>query len=625
MKLTKYFFQTVKEAPADADIESQKLFMKANFIKKLSPGIYSYLPLALRSIRKFENIVREEMNKSGANEILMPMVQPKELWDETGRYDIMGKGLARFKDRNDHWFCLGATHEEVVTDIVRKTVQSYRDLPFNLYQIQTKFRDEIRPRFGLMRGKEFIMKDAYSFDVDREAALKSYQVMYDAYKNIFKRCGLEFRIVKADAGAIGGSITHEFQVLANSGEDQIMACTSCEYASNIEITPAISNDPEISNDTSVFSSGDFKVYDNQKWNCKVSIHNSQLEKYQTKFADNDLKSKLNSKNALFTLGLKTIESLSKFLQVPGSQLAKTLFYKYDDGKKFICVMVRGDDELNEIKLKNHLGISTNPEMCHEEEVKNITGGALPGSCGPVGLSGSVQVVCDSRLKNLKNWIVGANVDHFHLTHINPDKDFKVTSWADLRKAKEGDSCPDCKSGKLKSFRGIEVGHVFYLGDKYSKAMKAQFLDVNGKTNFCEMGCYGIGVTRTVQAAIEQNNDKDGMIWPITLAPFEVLITLIDVDDPQIKSIAEDLYSGLLKQGIEVLMDDRNERPGSKFKDADLIGIPLRVNVGKKSFTESGAVEVIERKTKKIEKIPAGDALSKVLAWVKEEKAKCSIP
>ncbi|MBK9293074.1 MAG: proline--tRNA ligase [Oligoflexia bacterium] len=588
MKLTKYFFQTVKEAPGDADIESQKLFMKANFIKKLSPGIYSYLPLALRSIRKFENIVRQEMDKSGANEILMPMVQPKELWDETGRYEVMGKGLARFKDRNDHWFCLGATHEEVVTDIVRKTIQSYRDLPFNLYQIQTKFRDEIRPRFGLMRGKEFIMKDAYSFDVNKEAALKSYDVMYNTYKNIFKRCGLEFRIVKADAGAIGGSITHEFQVLAQSGEDQIMACQSCEYASNIEITPAISEDNPITNNLNEAS-------------------------FQTK--------KINNKTAIHTPNLKTIEDLAKFLKVKNSNLAKTLFYKTSD-KKFICVMVCGDDELNEIKLKNHLGLSAVPEMCHAEEIKQITNGASAGSCGPVGLN--IQILCDNRLKALKNWVVGANIDDYHFININEGTDFKATAWVDLRKAQEGDSCPECKAGKLKSFRGIEVGHVFFLGDKYSKAMKAQFLDVNGKAQYCEMGCYGIGITRTVQAAIEQGHDKDGMIWPITLAPFEVLITLIDVEDAQIKSIAEELYQALLSKGIEVLLDDRNERPGSKFKDADLIGIPLRINIGKKSFAD-GFVEMVERKTKKMEKIKHTEVLDKILTWVKEEKKKCLTP
>lgn len=568
MRISKYFFHTLKESPSDAEIESHKLLVRAGFIKKLAPGIHTYLPMGLRSLRKFENIVREEMNRAGAIEILMPMVQPEELWQESKRWDIMGKGLLKFKDRNDHMMCLGPTHEEVVTDIVRREVKSYRDLPLNLYQIQNKYRDEVRARFGLMRGKEFMMKDAYSFDVDQEAALKSYDIMYKTYKRIFSRCGFEFRTVRADSGAIGGSHTHEFQVLAGSGEDQIMACDKCEYASNIEITPALEKRP------------------------KAKPSGAKVEKFATP-------------------GLKTIDDLSGFLKVPAHNLAKTLFYKIAKDK-FICILLRGDDELNEIKLKNLYNLDAPPELCHEAEVLQITG-AHPGSCGPVGLK--IAVVCENGLQSLSDWVVGANEDGFHLKNVNPDIDFKPARWADLRRAKEGDACPECSEGKLKSHRGIEVGHVFYLGTKYSKSMGASFLDEKGKSHFCEMGCYGIGIGRTVQAAIEQCHDQDGMIWPLPLAPFEVLITLLDVSDPETKAVADRLYQGLQDAGVEVLMDDREERPGSKFKDADLIGIPLRINVGKKSLADGGQIEMIERQGKKMTKIKAEEGLASIKNWL----------
>ncbi len=626
MKLSKYFFRTLKEAPGDADIESQKLFIRGNFIKKLAPGSYTYMPLGLRSLRKFENIVREEMNRAGAIELLMPMVQPRELWEETGRWEIMGKGLMRMKDRNEHEFCLGATHEEVITDIARKEIQSYRDLPLSFYQIQTKYRDEIRPRFGLMRGKEFLMKDAYSFDVSKEKALESYWNMYHAYQRIFARCGLEYRVVKADAGAIGGSLTHEFQVLAQSGEDLILACDNCDYASNIEITPSVStNEPIVElPETLIFKSADFKKFSLKGVDLHAAIkHEEKIQKFDFKEA----KLKPASDKGLgiiFTPGLKTIEDLAKFLKTESLNLAKTLFFRISDDR-YLCVMVRGDDELNPIKLKNALGLSKDPELCNEGEVM-ILSGAAPGSCGPIGLNLGlkIEVIVDDRLKNLKNWVVGANLDHFHLFNVNPEKDFSVTMWADLRKVKEGNTCPECGVGKLRGHRGIEVGHIFYLGDKYSKVMKSQFLDEAGKANNCEMGCYGIGVSRTIQAAIEQSHDKDGMIWPLSLAPFQVLICLIDIEDAEIKAVAEEIYQALVNKGVEVLMDDRNERPGSKFKDADLVGIPLRVNVGKKSFAESGSVELIERKTKAMEKVIAKDAVSKVLEWIKKEKAKTDL-
>jgi prolyl-tRNA synthetase len=588
MRLSKYFFHTLKESPSDAEIESHRLLIRANFIKKLAPGLYSYLPMGLRSVRKFENIVREEMNRAGAIEILMAMVQPRELWDESGRWEVMGKGMLKMKDRNDHELCIGPTHEEVVTDIARREVKSYRDLPLNLYQIQTKFRDEVRPRFGLMRGKEFIMKDAYSFDVDKEAALKSYEAMFNAYKRIFFRCGLDFRTVRADSGAIGGSHTHEFQVLASSGEDQIMACTNCDYASNVEITPAQSPT---------------NLDGPHGLNLKEHIKSLGL--------------KVEGERKIHTPNLKTIDDLEKFLKIPAHNLVKTLFYKIAD-KKFLCILIRGDEELNEIKLKNLYDLKMPPEMAREDEVLAITGGAHPGSCGPVGLQ-NIAVICDNSLKNLKDWIVGANQDDYHLFNVNPDTDFKVARWADLRKAREGDLCPECKTGTLKSHRGIEVGHVFYLGDKYSKSMKAVFLDENSKSRNCEMGCYGIGIGRTVQAAIEQSHDKDGMIWPLPLAPFEVLICLLDVDDAETKGVAEKIYAELLAKGVEVLLDDRNERPGIKFKDADLIGIPFRINVGKKSLTDGGQVEVIDRKSKAMTKFKASEVTPQVLGLLKTQR------
>jgi len=586
MRLSQYFFHTLKESPSDAEIESHRLLIHANFIKKLAPGLYSYLPLGLRSLRKFENIVREEMNRAGAIEILMPIVQPRELWEESGRWEVMGKGLLKMVDRNEHELCLGATHEEVVTDIARREVKSYRDLPLNLYQIQTKYRDEVRPRFGLMRGKEFIMKDAYSFDVDKEAALKSYEIMFNAYKRIFTRCGLNFRTVRADSGAIGGSHTHEFQVLASSGEDQIMACTNCDYASNVEITPA-STPQDASHGL----------------NIKEHIGGLGI--------------KIEGENKIHTPGLKTIDDLAKFLKIQAHNLVKTLFYKIAD-KKILCILIRGDEELNEIKLKNLYDLKMPPELAREEDVLAITGGAHPGSCGPVGLQ-NIAVICENGLKTLKDWIVGANQDDYHLININPDIDFKVTRWADLRKAREGDSCPECKTGTLKSHRGIEVGHVFYLGDKYSKIMKAVFLDEQSKSKPCEMGCYGIGIGRTVQAAIEQNHDKDGMIWPLPLAPFEVLICLLDVDDGETRGVAEKIYSELVDQKVEVLLDDRQERPGIKFKDADLIGIPFRINVGKKSLADGGQVELIDRKSKEMKKVKSSLISSQVLELLAKQR------
>lgn len=560
MKWSKQYLFTVKEAPADAEIVSHQLMARAGLIKKLAPGIFSYGHLALRSLRKFERIVREELDKRGCQEILMPMVQPASIWQETKRWTEMGEGLLRFKNRNEHEFCLGATHEEVVTDYVRKDVRSYRDLPINLYQIQTKYRDELRPRFGLMRGREFIMKDGYSFDIDRESALKTYALMYEAYQAIFSRVGLNFRIVQADAGNIGGSQTHEFQVLAEAGEDHLMVCDRCDFAANIEVAPVLPPPA-------------------------VTQQADPLEAFPTP-------------------GLKTIRDLSTHLNINENSLVKTLFFALDEipqaqanGKAFaaVAVLLRGGDELNPVKLKAALGLPNPPRMLTDEEVNQVSG-AWPGSCGPVGLT--IPVYMDLSVCSLPSLIVGANRDSEHLRRVIWPRDFRPTSIVDLRLAAAGDHCPQCDSGHYHSHRGIEVGHVFYLGAKYSRSMQASFLDPQGQTQFMEMGCYGIGVSRTIQAAVEQNHDKDGIIWPLAIAPYEVHLTVLDPSDPQVASAADKLYADLQALGIGVLMDDREERPGVKFKDADLLGMPLRINLGRRGL-ESGKLELISRSTKEV--------------------------
>jgi len=562
MKWSQSHIYTLKEAPSDAEIPSHQLMVRAGLIKKLAPGMYTYGPLALRAIRKFENIIREELNKRGGNEILMPMVHPRELWEETNRWEEMGAGLLKFKNRNDHWFCLGATHEEAVVDFVRHDIKSYKDLPKNIYQIQTKYRDEIRPRFGLMRGREFIMKDAYSFDVDQAGALKAYDAMYDAYKAIFDRLGVQYRIVQADAGNIGGSQTHEFQLLAEAGEDALLVSDTTDFAANVEVCPAIDAEPQVSNAAPL-----------------------ALEKFAT-------------------LGQKTIADLSKFTKVPERELVKTLFYSANDrtspkdtSLKPVAILLRGSDELNPVKLKNVLGLTNPPLMLTDEEVRQVAG-ASPGSCGPVGLK--IPVYMDNGVLGLKNYITGANEDGYHIKNVNHGRDFQVTKVADLRMAREGDKCPQ-SNGRLKSYRGIEVGHVFYLGKKYSEKMKASFLDAQGKAQPFEMGCYGIGVTRTVQACIEQNHDKDGIIWPAAIAPFDVHVCLLDPKDEKSLTVCQDLEKQLEARGYDVLIDDRDERPGVKFKDADLLGMPTRIVIGKKGLDQN-EIEVVNRRTKEMQKL-----------------------
>lgn len=573
MKWSKTHIFTLKEAPSDAEIPSHRLLIRAGFMKKLAPGLYTYGALALRAIRKFENIIREELAKEDAIEILMPVVHPKELWVETNRWSEMGDGLLKFKNRNGHEFCLAATHEEAVVDYVRHELKSYRDFPKNIYQIQTKYRDEIRPRFGLMRGREFSMKDAYSFDVDQPGALKTYDQMYGAYQRIFNRLGLQYRIVQADAGNIGGSQTHEFQLLADAGEDALLVSDTTQFAANIEVCPAIDAVP-------------YK-----------SPHSTELP--VEKFATPDQ---------------KTIADLEKFTGVPANELVKTVFFSGNEGTdpkdtsiKAFAVLLRGSDEVNPVKVKNLLKLSNPPLMLTDEEVRKASG-AGPGSCGPVGLK--IPVYADNGVQPLKNYIVGANEDGYHLKNVNHGRDYQVTQFVDLRMAREGDKCPE-SNGHLKSYRGIEVGHVFYLGQKYAKKMNGVYLDKNGKSQFYEMGCYGIGVTRTVQACIEQSHDQDGIIWPMAITPYHVHICHLDPKDPTATQFVETITKELESKNVEVLVDDRDERPGFKFKDADLLGFPVRIVVGKKGL-ESDQIEVVFRKTKEVFKVTKAQAIQKAL-------------
>ncbi len=546
MRYSEYLLPTLKEIPGDAEVISHQLMLRAGMIRKVAAGIYDYLPLGLRVIRKVENIVREEMNRAGAIEVLMPVVVPAELWEETGRWQQYGKELLRIQDRKQTDFCLGPTHEEVITEIVRGTVRSYRQLPLNLYQIQTKFRDEIRPRFGLMRGREFIMKDAYSFDVDDAGADASYDKMYLAYRRIFSRCGLKFRAVEADTGNIGGTSSHEFMVLAESGEDAIASCNLCEYAANVE-------------------------------KAELRPPSGEPAAPQADLTE------------VSTPGQKSIDEVSGFLQVDSAQTLKTLVIQTDQGET-LAVLLRGDRELNDIKLCRLLGCNW-IELASEDDVLKVTG-APSGFAGPVGLK--LRVIADSEVRTMSDFVVGANRNDAHFTGTNLGRDFQVETFADLRQAEQGDICPRC-DGQLEIWRGIEVGHVFKLGTKYSESMKSSVLDDQGKERILVMGCYGIGIGRTAAAAIEQNHDQNGIIWPMPLAPFQVIITLLNPNDEAVNKAGERLYQELLKRDIEVLLDDRDERPGSKFKDADLLGIPLRVNVGARGLKEQ-AYELQDRRS-----------------------------
>lgn len=543
MKFSQLFIPTLKETPAEAELISHKYLIRGGFIMKIAAGIYNYLPLGLKVIRNVENIVREEMNASGAIELLMPAVLPSELWKESGRWEVMGKELLKFKDRHERDFCIGPTHEEIITDIVRHHVRSFRQMPVNFYQIQTKFRDEIRPRFGIMRGREFIMKDAYSFDVDEEAAIKSYNIMRKTYSRIFERCGLEFRAVEADTGAIGGKFSAEFMVLAESGEDKIASCDKCSYASNLELAGI----------------GDITV------GARHAMPSSGASSGPKKVSTPDK---------------KTVEQVTEFLGVKAENLVKTILFTTSSGP--VAALVRGDHDVNEIKLRKALDVAE-MEMADEAQVKEISRAAV-GFAGPVGIK--TKIIADWAVAEMADFVTGANEDDAHFTGVNHTKDFEVSEWADIRTADEGDACPQegCE-GKLRISRGIEVGHVFMLGTKYSESMGATYLDSDGKDREIIMGCYGIGIGRTAAAAIEQNYDDRGIIWPVPLAPFKVYVLPVDVKDDTIMDVANKIHRDLEAAGIETILDDRAERAGAKFADADLIGIPLRITIGKKGLKE----------------------------------------
>jgi prolyl-tRNA synthetase len=544
--------------------------LRAGLIRKLSSGVYSLLPLGKRAAMKVENIVREEMNRIGSLEILMPILSPAELWTESGRWDVYGKELMRVKDRHDRFFALGPTHEEVVTDIVRREVRSYRQIPLTLYQIQTKFRDEVRPRFGVVRAREFMMKDAYSFHRDEASLSETYEKMYEAYTRIFKRCGLMFGAVEADSGAIGGDVTHEFMVFAETGESQVFAC-ECGYAATSDSAECDVEGPETGGDP------------------------MPVEKVSTP-------------------GMRTVEEVTEFLKRKPTDLLKTIIY--NTGDSYVAVLIRGDREINEIKLVKVLG-AVNLVMASPEEIEKLTGGPL-GFSGPVGLKGA-KVIADHTVAGMANMVTGANEADAHYVNVNRGRDFEVDEFHDVLETVAGDKCKRC--GKpLSTWRGIEVGQVFKLGTKYSEIMKATFLDEKGAERPFVMGCYGIGITRTVAAAIEQHNDKDGIAWPISIAPFEVHVLPTNVTESDLKTTAEAIHDGLVEKGIEVLLDDRDERPGNKFKDADLVGFPLRVTVGERAAKE-GNVELRIRNTGETIKIPKDDAVKVISEVVAEEKKK----
>ena len=553
MRVSKLYAPTLREVPAEAEVVSHQLMLRAGFMRKAAGGIYTYLPLAWRVLKKIERIVREEMDAKGSQELLMPIVQPAEIWQESGRWDVYGAEMFRLQDRHNRCFCLGPTHEEMVTTLIRGDVRSYRQLPLSVYQIQNKYRDERRPRFGLMRGREFIMKDAYSFDRDEAGLDKSYQDMYDAYTNIFTRCGLNFRPVEADSGAIGGSGSHEFMVIADSGEAEIVFCISCDYAANVE-------------------------------KAELFPLEAQEEAMLTK-------------EEVVTPDCKTIADVCAYLKLPVDHSVKAVAYNSEKG--LILCFVRGDHEVNEIKVINTCGV-IDLEMATEEQL--AAAGTVGGYMGPVGIENKkVIVVVDATVMKMHNVCCGANKEGYHFINVNPGRDFTPTYVADIRLIQEGDPCPHC-GGEVSKARGIEVGQVFKLFTKYSSALKATYLDENGKEQPMVMGCYGVGVSRTMAAAIEQNYDDNGIIWPIEIAPYHVLVVPVNTKDEASAAKAEEIYMQLKKVGLETVIDDRNDRPGVKFKDADLIGYPLRVVVGPKTLTE-GKLEVKIRKTGEIRYLP----------------------
>lgn len=559
MRVSKFLLSTVRETPAEAETISHKLMLRAGMIRKLAAGVYSWLPLGLRVLRKVEGVVREEMNRAGAQEVLMPAVQPAELWQESGRWDQYGPELLRIKDRHQRDFCFGPTHEEVITDLIRREVKSYRQLPANFYQIQMKFRDEIRPRFGVMRAREFLMKDAYSFHIDDASLKETYKVMHETYTRIFTRVGLEFRPVAADTGAIGGSASHEFHVLADSGEDAIAICDKCAYAANVELAPAL---PPLG---------------------KRAEPAKAME-------------------TVATPGQHTIEEVSKFLKIDPKQTAKTLLVRGTGG--VVALVLRGDHELNAIKAEKLPQVNKPLEFVTPGEVE-LAAGCEPGSIGPVGLK--ITVIADESAVRLADFVCGANVNGKHLVNVNWGRDLPEPTVADIRNVVEGDPCPtgnhgNC-TGTVSIRRGIEVGHIFQLGTKYSEAMQATVLDEAGKAVVMPMGCYGIGVSRVVAAAIEQNNDDNGIIWTDGIAPFQIALVPIGYHkSAALKETVDKLYGELTAAGLDVLLDDRNERPGVMFADMDLIGIPHRLVLGEKGLAK-GMVEYKSRREKDAREIP----------------------
>ncbi len=545
MRQSSNLIPTLREVPADAEIKSHQLLLRAGFMRQNASGIYSFLPLGYRVLRKVEQIVREEMERAGSVELLMPALQQAELWQESGRWYSYGPELMRMKDRHNREFALGATHEEVITSLVRDEVKSYKRLPLNLYQIQTKFRDEKRPRFGLLRGREFVMKDAYSFHASKESLDDTYNKMYEAYSRIFERCGLNFRAVIADSGAIGGKDTHEFMVLSDIGEDTIAYSDTSSYAANIEMAAVTA------------------VYEKENEAAEA------LEKVETPTQ-------------------KSIEEVSAFLHVEASKCIKSLLFKVDD--RFVLVLVRGDHEVNDIKVKNHFEASI-VELASVEETKEIMGCEV-GFLGPISVSEKVEIIADNAVQAMTNAVSGANEAGYHFKNVNPERDFQ-TAYTDIRFIQEGDPSPDGQ-GVIKFAKGIEVGHVFKLGTRYSEAMNATYLDENGRTQPMIMGCYGIGVSRTVAAVAEQFNDENGLVWPAAVAPYQVHLIPVNMKNEEQKELGEKLYNELLAKGYEVLMDDRAERPGVKFADSDLIGIPVRVTIGKRAA--EGIIELKVRST-----------------------------
>ena len=563
MRVSQFFISTLKEAPSEAELISHKLMLRAGLIKRLGSGLYSWMPLGLRILRKVENIVREEMNKSGAIEVLMPAIQPAELWQETGRWEVFGPQMLKIKDRHEHDFCFGPTHEEIITDIARREIKSYRQLPLNFYQIQTKFRDEIRPRFGVMRAREFLMKDAYSFHTDENSLAQTYQLMFETYSRIFTRLGLKFRAVAADTGAIGGSGSHEFHVLAESGEDAIAFCPNSDYAANIELASSLLQEPKRDNPADVMQ--------------KIATPNK-----------------------------KTCMEVADFLGIPLHKTIKTLAVKTTD--KLYLLLLRGDHQLNELKV-GKIPFLSGFQMASEADILNEIG-TVPGYIGPVGLNACV--IADHTVVDMSNFVCGANEEGYHLTHVNFNRDLKMPDHVfDIRNVVAGDHSPDGK-GKLEICRGIEVGHIFQLRKKYSEIMKASYLDESGRLQYMEMGCYGIGISRIVAAAIEQNHDQHGIIFPAAMAPFQLAIVPIGLQkNSQVKDSANKLYQQFIDAGIEVLLDDREERPGVMFADMELIGIPHRIVVGERGLKQN-IVEYQARMDQSSQAVPIDEILSFII-------------